>query len=526
MLKEWKSSLLDAALCCCFQSWCASRENLASDAAKNSDERQCLNNLSGKQTFNTSKEESKDSPGIQRKLGEGSGEVQSSKLASSSLVIGKYTYFRKKKLRKKIGSLLVSEDSGSLKQPVDKLDKGASGAASSLMEGENDNLNVSETDVVKFKTAIVKKVSLSAAAVGQSMLSDYCPSTEKMNTHIRRGDTNNESTKTDDTKYSFHGTSGSDLNKVEKLVDSSGSDLRLPEGNVGNHSKKVSHSKKTSHLKRKAPTVDISYSTHKKSKKLSQASASKKEKSRLLAARKAKAAKTKIENPRPMSDGCARTSVNGWEWHRWSQNAFPAERARVRGTPFVYTQNLSSEFNSSQCSTAKGHSARTNRVKFRNLLAAAEGADLLKTTQLKARKKRLRFQRSKIHDWGLLALEPIEAEDFVIEYVGELIRRRVSDIRERQYEKMGIGSSYLFRLDDGYVVDATKRGGIARFINHSCEPNCYTKVITVEGQKKIFIYAKRHISAGEEITYNYKFPLEEKKIPCNCGSRRCRGSMN
>lgn len=52
------------------------------------------------------------------------------------------------------------------------------------------------------------------------------------------------------------------------------------------------------------------------------------------------------------------------------------------------------------------------------------------------------------------------------------------------------------------------------------QPNCYTKVITVEGQKKIFIYAKRHISAGEEITYNYKFPLEEKKIPCNCRSRR------
>ncbi|KAG8373274.1 hypothetical protein BUALT_Bualt11G0006800 [Buddleja alternifolia] len=182
------------------------------------------------------------------------------------------------------------------------------------------------------------------------------------------------------------------------------------------------------------------------------------------------------------------------------------------------------------CSWASEKAARTiqvmlyqhllSKVKLRNLLAAAEGADLLKATQLKARKKRLRFQRSKIHDWGLAALEPIEAEDFVIEYVGELIRPRVSDIREREYEKMGIGSSYLFRLDDGYVVDATKRGGIARFINHSCEPNCYTKVISVEGQKKIFIYAKRHISAGEELSYNYKFPLEEKKIPCNCGSRR------
>uniref|UniRef100_J3NEY8 [histone H3]-lysine(4) N-trimethyltransferase n=1 Tax=Oryza brachyantha TaxID=4533 RepID=J3NEY8_ORYBR len=83
-------------------------------------------------------------------------------------------------------------------------------------------------------------------------------------------------------------------------------------------------------------------------------------------------------------------------------------------------------------------------------------------------------------------------------------------------------------------VDATKRGGLARFINHSCDivscffahqPNCYTKVITVEGQKKIFIYAKRRIYAGEELTYNYKFPLEEKKIPCHCGSQRTKSSL-
>jgi SET domain-containing protein len=52
------------------------------------------------------------------------------------------------------------------------------------------------------------------------------------------------------------------------------------------------------------------------------------------------------------------------------------------------------------------------------------------------------------------------------------------------------------------------------------QPNCYTKVITVDGQKKIYIYAKRRIYAGEELTYNYKFPLEEKKIPCYCGSQR------
>ncbi|KAK1305514.1 Histone-lysine N-methyltransferase ATX2 [Acorus calamus] len=236
--------------------------------------------------------------------------------------------------------------------------------------------------------------------------------------------------------------------------------------------------------------------------------------------------KHKDSHPCPKSRGCARTSISGWEWKKWSQNASPSDKARARGTRLTHRKVEGSENNVPQSSNVKGLSARTNRVKLRNLLAAVDGADLIKVAQLKARKKRLRFQRSKIHDWGLVALEPIEAEDFVIEYVGELIRRRISDIREHQYEKMGIGSSYLFRLDDDYVVDATKRGGIARFINHSCEPNCYTKIITVDGQKKIFIYSKRQIRAGEEITYNYKFPLEEQKIPCNCGSKRCRGSMN
>lgn len=209
-----------------------------------------------------------------------------------------------------------------------------------------------------------------------------------------------------------------------------------------------------------------------------------------LVVTKSKSSKYRTSSAYPKSYGCARTSINGWEWHKWSISATPSERTRVRGSTLRHAQSRGSEINVSQISNSKGLSARTNRVKMRNLLAAADGADLLKATQLKARKKRLRFQQSKIHDWGLVALEPIDAEDFVIEYVGELIRSSISDIRERQYEKMGIGSSYLFRLDDGYVVDATKRGGIARFINHSCEPNCYTKVISVEGQKKIFIYAK------------------------------------
>ena len=98
----------------------------------------------------------------------------------------------------------------------------------------------------------------------------------------------------------------------------------------------------------------------------------------------------------------------------------------------------------------------------------------------------------------------------------------------------GIGSSYLFRIDLDYVVDATKCGNLARFVNHSCEvtlvrcshsynissvifvqllqPNCYAKIIKIDGSSKIVIYSKQPIAIGEEITYDYKFPIEDEKI--------------
>ncbi|XP_026546153.1 histone-lysine N-methyltransferase SETD1A-like [Notechis scutatus] len=153
-------------------------------------------------------------------------------------------------------------------------------------------------------------------------------------------------------------------------------------------------------------------------------------------------------------------------------------------------------------------------------------SDLLKLNQLKFRKKKLRFGRSRIHEWGLFAMEPIAADEMVIEYVGQNIRQMVADMREKRYAQEGIGSSYLFRVDHDTIIDATKCGNLARFINHCCTPNCYAKVITIESQKKIVIYSKQPISINEEITYDYKFPIEENKIPCLCGTENCRGTLN
>ena len=62
----------------------------------------------------------------------------------------------------------------------------------------------------------------------------------------------------------------------------------------------------------------------------------------------------------------------------------------------------------------------------------------------------------------------------------------------------------MFRIDRQEVVDATMSGSMARFINHSCDPNCYSRIINVEGKKKIIIFAERNIVRGEELTYDYK----------------------
>lgn len=182
-------------------------------------------------------------------------------------------------------------------------------------------------------------------------------------------------------------------------------------------------------------------------------------------------------------------------------------------------------------------SSRVNRANNRRFAADISAqkqmlgseTDILNLNALTKRKKPVSFARSAIHNWGLYALEPIAAKEMIIEYVGESIRQQVAEHRERSYLKTGIGSSYLFRIDENTVVDATKKGGIARFINHCCNPSCTAKIIKVEGKKRIVIYALRDIEANEELTYDYKFEKETndaERIRCLCGAPGCKGYLN
>ncbi|XP_036393918.1 histone-lysine N-methyltransferase 2B isoform X2 [Megalops cyprinoides] len=145
----------------------------------------------------------------------------------------------------------------------------------------------------------------------------------------------------------------------------------------------------------------------------------------------------------------------------------------------------------------------------------------------KTSKEAVGVYRSAIHGRGLFCKRNIDAGEMVIEYSGIVIRSVLTDKREKYYDGKGIGC-YMFRIDDFDVVDATMHGNAARFINHSCEPNCYSRVINVEGQKHIVIFALRKIYRGEELTYDYKFPIEDasNKLSCNCGARRCRRFLN
>lgn len=141
----------------------------------------------------------------------------------------------------------------------------------------------------------------------------------------------------------------------------------------------------------------------------------------------------------------------------------------------------------------------SNRRQQRRQARATLGSGI---ARVERQMKKLRFGRSRIHAWGVFAEEPIGSGDVVIEYKGELIRHQVADLREEEYERLKC-DDYMFRIDANVVVDATRVGSLARFINHSCDPNCRTQIVCENGEKKIFIYAKRDIDVDEELAYEY-----------------------
>jgi uncharacterized protein len=124
---------------------------------------------------------------------------------------------------------------------------------------------------------------------------------------------------------------------------------------------------------------------------------------------------------------------------------------------------------------------------------------------------------SAIHRWGIYATEFIPEGRKVIEYTGERISRRETKRRAELSDFI-----YLFTLDAYWTIDGSVGGSGAEYINHSCEPNLAARII----KGHILYMSLRDIKPGEELTIDYRFDRKVEKVPCRCGSPKCRGTIN
>ncbi|HET7268545.1 MAG TPA: SET domain-containing protein-lysine N-methyltransferase [Oleiagrimonas sp.] len=148
--------------------------------------------------------------------------------------------------------------------------------------------------------------------------------------------------------------------------------------------------------------------------------------------------------------------------------------------------------------------------------------------------RRIVARRSPIHGNGVFAVAPIAKGETVIEYKGRLITHIQAD---REYgDGADTGHTFLFTLNDSYIVDGNVDGNTARWINHSCDPNCEALIDEDEDgdprHDKVLIEALRDIAPGEELTYNYGIVLDVAHTPkmkklwgCRCGSSNCTGTL-
>jgi SET domain-containing protein len=136
-------------------------------------------------------------------------------------------------------------------------------------------------------------------------------------------------------------------------------------------------------------------------------------------------------------------------------------------------------------------------------------------------------RESKIQGRGVFATRKIKEGTRLIEYRGEVVSDGEADRRYPFYDDER-HHTFLFRLESGDAIDAAPSRSIAKYINHSCDPNCEA----VEEDGRIFIDAIRDIARGEELVYDYNYVLDEphttankKLYPCNCGAKKCRGTI-
>jgi SET domain-containing protein len=136
-------------------------------------------------------------------------------------------------------------------------------------------------------------------------------------------------------------------------------------------------------------------------------------------------------------------------------------------------------------------------------------------------------RRSGVHGKGVYALQPIARGERIVEYTGQLITWKEA-LRRHPHDPDDPNHTFYFHIDDGRVIDGKYGRNAAKWINHSCQPNCETAEI----DGRVYIKARRAIKPGEELNYDYALVLDgrhtakiKKEFECRCGSRKCRGTL-
>jgi len=135
----------------------------------------------------------------------------------------------------------------------------------------------------------------------------------------------------------------------------------------------------------------------------------------------------------------------------------------------------------------------------------------------------LRIGRSRVHGFGVFAASTIPRRRKVIEYTGERIRRREAIRRLwKLLGPRGLTKTYMFALNRIWRIDGAAGGSGAERINHSCNPNLFTRKM----KGHILLFARRRIRRGEELSFDYRLHPKTVRVPCRCGSSNCRGFLN